>query len=66
MTKIPEAHLGDGCYVSFDGYHLWLAANHHENKLIALDPDVMRALVDYARRIDARMGTRYFDVDGLR
>ncbi len=30
-------HMGDGVYLSHDGYQLWLAANHHDNKTVALD-----------------------------
>ena len=46
----PE-YLGDGVYVSFDGYQLWLAANHHANKVIALEPEVFSALLAYARKV---------------
>jgi hypothetical protein len=44
-------YLGDGVYASFDGYQIWLAANHHENRVIALDPHVLEALLKYAQRI---------------
>lgn len=47
-----DEHLGDGVYVSFDGYQIWLAANHHENKVIALEPEVLRRLVAYVKNID--------------
>jgi hypothetical protein len=40
-------YLGDGVYASFDGYQIWLAANHHENKVIALEPAVMKSLIEY-------------------
>ena len=43
-----DRHLGDGAYVSFDGYQFWLAANHHENKVVALDPMALLALIEYA------------------
>lgn len=45
------AYLGDGVYASFDGYQIWLAVNHHENKQIALDPQVMQRLQGYADRV---------------
>ena len=45
--KIEDRYLGDGVYASFDGYQIWLAANHHENKVIALDNDVIRHLLSY-------------------
>lgn len=41
-------YLGDGVYASFDGYQIWLAANHHENKVVALEPAVMFRLEQYA------------------
>lgn len=50
-----DSYLGDGVYVSFDGYQLWLAANHHENKVIALEPSVYEALTNYVRGLKARM-----------
>ena len=46
-----DLHLGDGVYASFDGYQIWLAANHHENKVIALEPRVLENLIEYAERI---------------
>lgn len=41
----PDMHLGDGAYLSHDGWHIWLAANHHRNKVIALEPMVFAALI---------------------
>jgi hypothetical protein len=46
-----DLHLGDGVYASFDGYQIWLAANHHENKVIALEPEVLVRLIAYAERV---------------
>jgi hypothetical protein len=49
---LPEpVYLGDGVYASFDGYQVWLAANHHENKVVALEYSVMVNLIRYARRV---------------
>jgi hypothetical protein len=50
MTQ-EDFYLGDGVYASFDGYQIWLAVNHHENKQIALEPKVMEALLKYADRV---------------
>ena len=48
MTEHTDrVYLGDGVYASFDGYQIWLAANDHENIVIALEPCVFRRLVDY-------------------
>jgi hypothetical protein len=30
-----QDYLGDGVYASFDGEHIWLAVNHHSNKVVA-------------------------------
>ena len=43
-----DVYLGDGVYASFDGYQIWLAVNHHDNKVVALDPDVFAKLCKYA------------------
>jgi hypothetical protein len=42
-----KAYLGDGVYASFDGYQIWLAVNHHENKVVALEPQVFKNLCHY-------------------
>ena len=44
-------YLGDGVYASFDGFQIWLAANHHENVVIALEPSVFDALIAYRERL---------------
>ena len=44
-------YLGDGVYASFDGYLIWLASNHHENKVVALDPQVFERLCEYANTL---------------
>lgn len=46
-----DRYLGDGVYASFDGYHIWLAANDYGNKVVALEPGVLAELLRYARRI---------------
>jgi len=33
-------YIGDGVYLSFDGYQYWLAVNNHTNKVVALDLQV--------------------------
>ena len=44
-----QQYLGDGVYASFDGYQIWLAANHHENKVVALEPEVFQSLIRYQK-----------------
>jgi hypothetical protein len=46
-----NTYLGDGVYASFDGYQIWLAVNHHENNVVALDPDVFAQLCKYVEKI---------------
>jgi hypothetical protein len=57
-----DEHLGDGVYASFDGYQIWLAANHHENKVIAIEPRVLSALIRYASFVNATYDTEHFKV----
>lgn len=40
-----DKYIGDGVYLSHDGYQLWLAANHHENKVVAIEPQVFINLI---------------------
>lgn len=57
-----DEYLGDGVYASFDGYHVWLAVNHHENRVVALEPEVLTALTQYGRRmLEAAMGEKVDD-----
>jgi hypothetical protein len=44
-----QDYLGDGVYASFDGYQIWLAANHPDNRVIALEPMVFEALLRYQK-----------------
>ena len=44
-------YLGDGVYASHDGFQIWLAANHHENKVVALEPQVLTRLFQYAEML---------------
>lgn len=47
-----KQYLGDGVYVSHDGYQLWLHVGAHNNPpLVALEPQVLAALNEYARQI---------------
>lgn len=52
MTERPgPEYVGDGVYVSFDGYHFWLHLGSHDSPpVVALEPDVLVGLVSYVRR----------------
>jgi hypothetical protein len=41
-----SAHIGDGVYVSHDGFQLWLAVNNHMNNVVALEPNVCIELIN--------------------
>ena len=47
-------YLGDGVYASCDGYHIWLAVNHHMNKQVALEPRVVDALLAYSAQLRSK------------
>lgn len=60
-SKLPPAeHLGDGVYVSFDGYHLNIAVNDHRNHAVAIEPQVLANLIRYARGINAAYSAPHF------
>ena len=42
-------YLGDGVYVDFDGYQIWLSTQ--QGDLIALEPSVYLALIRYVERL---------------
>lgn len=44
---MESKYLGDGVYASFDGYQIWLAVNNSDNPVVALEPEVMEALIEY-------------------
>ena len=51
MNEETDTYLGEGVYASTDGYQLWLAANHPDNKVVALEPAVFQRLLDYVERL---------------
>lgn len=59
---VEPRHIGDGVYASFDGYHIRLAVNHHENSVVALEPAVLGELYAYAAGINKAYGVRHFPV----
>lgn len=47
-----DQYLGDGVYVSFDGYQIWLDTRAQDPvNRIALDPYTLAALNAYAARL---------------
>jgi len=51
LVKHKSIYLGDGVYASFDGYYVWLAVNDHNNKAVALGPDVYANLARFVENI---------------
>lgn len=49
--NLHKSYLGDGVYVSFDGYQIVLAVNTPENIVVYLDDYVSDALIDYINTI---------------
>lgn len=50
-----EEFLGDGLYVSFDGYALTLRAPRlGGDHFVVLEPQVYFALVDYVKRLEQK------------
>jgi len=51
-----ESYLGDGLYVSFDGWQIILRApRHHGDHYVALEPATFRNLLEYiANRVDLK------------
>ena len=52
QLKELNEYLGDGVYASFDGFQIWLAVNHHKNKVVALEDTVMTNLIRYNAKIE--------------
>ena len=50
--ELKEDYLGDGVYVSFDGYHIVLDLRGQDNfTKIALEPSVLESLDRFRKRV---------------
>jgi hypothetical protein len=59
MTKHPEEYLGDGLYVSFDGYQFALRAPRDGgDHVVYLELSVVKAFQRYAERTVKQVQTR--------
>lgn len=45
-----DEYIGDGVYLSFDGYQVWIAVNDHRNKVVAIEPMVAPLLISYLNK----------------
>lgn len=50
MSKSNSEYIGDGVYLSDDGYQLWLAVGDHHNNVVALDIEVFHNLMTAGRK----------------
>ena len=55
MNGSQETYLGDGLYARFDGWSIWLRASREGgDHVVALEPEVLHAFVQYIVRIKWR------------
>jgi hypothetical protein len=52
--RVPAEYLGDGVYVIYDGYGIWLHADSHEfpTDRIYLEPEVLEKLNNFAKEVE--------------
>jgi hypothetical protein len=55
-SREGKAYLGDGAYVEFDGFALWLTTEDglRTTNRICLEPEVYGALTEYVARLTER------------
>lgn len=53
---MTDKYLGDGVYLSNDGYQLWIAVNHHSNKAVAMEPEVFEAFIVEGAKMFLELG----------
>ena len=52
MSEQVETYLGDGLYVSFDGYSIWLRApRENGDHEVALEPEMMEMLIRFYEKL---------------
>ena len=51
MRHPNEEYVGDGVYVHFDGYQIWITTQRETLHEIALEPSTFHALVQYEQRL---------------
>jgi hypothetical protein len=63
----PKGYVGDGVYVDFDGYAVWLKANNydHPTDRICLEPEVWRNLVAWVAHQVPHMNDKKAEKYGL-
>lgn len=56
MKDVKE-YLGDGAYVTFDGYHIVLTAENgiYATDTVCLEPEVLQRFFDYVERLKSSL-----------
>lgn len=52
-----ETCLGGGVYAVYDGHLIWLDLREQDGSLIALEPETLEALAEFAARCSAEPGS---------
>ena len=52
--SVEKEYIGDGAYVQYDGYSLWLTTENGERETnkVCLEPSVFKNLLEYAIRVE--------------
>ena len=62
ITKDNLSYIGDGVYITFDGYGYILRANHHEedqcSDQIYIEPCVLRKLINFDKAMKSKYGVK--------
>ena len=57
MSEHPETYLGDGLFVSFDGYSVVLRVpREHGDHVVVLEPEVLMAFCVYLEDLEREHG----------
>ena len=54
MPEVEKEYIGDGAYVQYDGYSLWLTTENGERETnrVCLDPRVLECFLEYIKRVE--------------
>ncbi len=58
-------YIGDGLYVGFDGFRVWVHANDHlkPTDIICLEPNILKELIRFAKRMGVLKQENYDDTN---
>ena len=53
MALLKKEYIGDGAYVRYDGYSIWLTTEdgYTETNKVCLEPSVLRSFLEYVKRV---------------